>query len=132
MVGSVDAQVGDAGRAGQLDHHVVRAVLDEDVAVAQVLELGSAVVRHDSGVDRFLLDLREGERPEARTALMDAKLERFIGVIYRPDTERWSHYSSAILPKQLDAWVWFDETSAVTPLPTRQREGAEETYPFGL
>jgi erythromycin esterase-like protein len=53
-------------------------------------------------------------------------------VIYRPDTERWSHYSAAILPKQFDGWVWFDETSAVTPLPTVQRQGAEETYPFGL
>ena len=89
-------------------------------------------VCHDSGVPRFLLDLREGERPEAREALMESKLERFIGVIYRPDTERWSHYSSAILPKQFDAWVWFDDTGAVTPLPTRQRKGAEETYPFGL
>ena len=33
---------------------------------------------------------------------------------------------------QFDAYVWFDQTSAVTPLPTRQREGADETYPFGL
>ena len=87
---------------------------------------------HDSAVPRFLLDLREGERPEARDALTEARLERFIGVIYRPDSERWSHYSSAILPQQFDAWIWFDETNAVTPLPTRQREGAEETYPFGL
>jgi erythromycin esterase-like protein len=87
---------------------------------------------HDSGMPRFLLDLREGEHEAVREALMEPRLERFIGVIYRPDTERWSHYSEAILPRQLDAWVWFDETSAVTPLPTVQREGAEETYPFGL
>jgi erythromycin esterase-like protein len=53
-------------------------------------------------------------------------------VIYRPDTERWSHYSACSLPRQFDAYVWFDETTAVTPLPTRQREGPEETYPFGL
>jgi protein-L-isoaspartate(D-aspartate) O-methyltransferase len=87
---------------------------------------------HDSGGERFLLDLREGERPAARAALMTPLLERFIGVIYRPDTERWSHYSSAVLPRQFDGWVWFDETEAVTPLPTRERAGAEETYPFGL
>ena len=87
---------------------------------------------HDSRVPRFLLDLREGERPDARAALIEARLERFIGVIYRPDSERWSHYSTVILPSQFDAWTWFDETHAVTPLPTRQREGAEETYPFGL
>jgi protein-L-isoaspartate(D-aspartate) O-methyltransferase len=87
---------------------------------------------HDSGISRFLLDLRKGERDEARDALLKPQLERFIGVIYRPDSERWSHYSAAILPRQFDAWVWFDETAAVTPLPTEQREGAEETYPFGL
>lgn len=87
---------------------------------------------HDSGVGQFLLDLREGEHPALRHRLMEPRLERFIGVIYRPDTERWSHYSAAILPRQLDAYVWFNETSAVTPLPTEQRAGAEETYPFGL
>ncbi len=87
---------------------------------------------HESGESRFLLDLREGEHDSMREALTEPRLERFIGVIYRPETERWSHYSAAILPKQFDAWVWFDETSAVTPLPTEQLEGAEETYPFGL
>jgi protein-L-isoaspartate(D-aspartate) O-methyltransferase len=87
---------------------------------------------HDSAVPRFLLDLREDAHKTAREALIEPRLERFIGVIYRPDTERWSHYSAAILPRQFDAWVWFDETSAVTPLPTVQREGPEETYPFGL
>src|SRR3546814_14106270 len=87
---------------------------------------------HDSGRPRFLLDLMEGANKAAREALMEPRLERFIGVIYRPDTERWSHYSSAILPRQLDVWVWFDEPNAVTPLPTRQREADEDTYPFVL
>jgi erythromycin esterase-like protein len=88
---------------------------------------------HESGVDRFLLDLREGEiGREIKEALSEPRLERFIGVIYRPETERWSHYSEAILPKQFDCWVWFDETNAVTPLPGEQRPGGEETYPFGL
>jgi erythromycin esterase-like protein len=89
---------------------------------------------HDSDVPRFLLDLRASEvGRELREALMEPRLERFIGVIYRPETERWSHYSEAILPKQFDGWVWFDETSAVTPLPGEQRPGGEdETYPFGL
>jgi erythromycin esterase-like protein len=92
---------------------------------------------HDSGVPRFLLDLREGEvGRDLREGLMEPRLERFIGVIYRPETERWSHYSEAILPRQFDAYVWFDETSAVTPLPGEQRPGerreVEETYPFAL
>ena len=92
---------------------------------------------HESDIARFLLDLREGEAGRGvREALMEPRLERFIGVIYRPETERWSHYSEAILPKQFDGWVWFDETSAVTPLPGELRPGehreVEETYPFGL
>jgi erythromycin esterase-like protein len=95
---------------------------------------------HDSEVPSFLLDLREGERDDGLAAeLIEPRLERFIGVIYRPGTERWSHYSAAILPRQFDAWVWFDETHAVTPLRGEARpgephvlSGEEETYPFGL
>jgi erythromycin esterase-like protein len=90
---------------------------------------------HDSRVERFVLDLRDIDG-ELREGLIEPRLERFIGVIYRPETERWSHYSEAILPKQFDAWVWFDETTAVTPLPGERRPGehveTEETYPFGL
>ena len=90
-------------------------------------------VSHDCGIPRFLLDLREGElAKDLREALMEPRLERFIGVIYRPETERWSHYSQAILPMQFDGWVWFDESHAVTPLPGEVREGEDETWPFGL
>jgi protein-L-isoaspartate(D-aspartate) O-methyltransferase len=87
---------------------------------------------HEAGVPRFLLDLREGANDEVAEALLEPRLERFIGVIYRPETERWSHYAEAVLPNQFDAWVWFDETEAVTPLPGEVRPGEEETYPFGL
>lgn len=87
---------------------------------------------HDSGVERFLLDLREGVHEALRARLSDSRLERFIGVIYRPETERWSHYSTCILPQQFDAYVWMDSTTAVMALPTHMRLGAEETYPFGL
>jgi erythromycin esterase-like protein len=87
---------------------------------------------HDSGLSRFLIDLREGAHDELRDRLLEPRLERFIGVIYRPDTERWSHYSSCSLSQQFDAYLWFDDTKAVTPLPARMQKGAEETYPFGL
>jgi len=87
---------------------------------------------HDSGVAKFLLDVREGVHQPLRDRLLEPRLERFIGVIYRPDAERWSHYSGCALPGQFDAWVWFDETTAVTPLPTRRRAGPDETWPFGL
>ena len=86
---------------------------------------------HDSCVREFLLDLR-GAEEELKEKLEEPRLERFIGVIYRPETERWSHYAQSILPGQFDAWVWFDETKAVTPLPGRVEPGEDETYPFGL
>jgi erythromycin esterase-like protein len=87
---------------------------------------------HNAGIERFLLDLHGGAHQELRERLTPPRLERFIGVIYRPETERWSHYSECCLPEQFDAYVWFDRTHAVTPLPTRQVEGGEDTYPFGL
>jgi protein-L-isoaspartate(D-aspartate) O-methyltransferase len=87
---------------------------------------------HDAGLSPFLLDLSEGIHGPLRERLLEPRLERFIGVIYRPQTERWSHYSACSLPQQFDAYVWFDRTSAVTPLPGVQRPGAEETYPFGV
>jgi erythromycin esterase-like protein len=109
---------------------------DEPMKVKQVrpsLPESYERVSHDSGIERFLLDLREGEvGRDIREALTEPRLERFIGVIYRPDTERWSHYSEAILARQFDGWVWFDETHAVSPLPGEQRPGEDETYPFGL
>lgn len=86
---------------------------------------------HDSGVDRFLLDLRADANGALRQRLCEPMLERFIGVIYRPDTELWSHYSQAILPEQFDAFVWFDETGAVKPLGPEHHQGMPETYPFG-
>jgi erythromycin esterase-like protein len=90
-------------------------------------------IAHDTGIAQFLLDLRSGQNESVRLALREPRLERFIGVIYRPETERWSHYSGAILPEQFDAYVWFDQTHAITPLThERQHAGGEETYPFGL
>jgi erythromycin esterase-like protein len=87
---------------------------------------------HDTEIPRFLIDLRKGEHDDMRQALRRPRLERFIGVIYRPETERWSHYSECELPEQFDAFVWFDETTAVTPLAAEQRTGGDPTYPFGL
>ena len=73
---------------------------------------------------------------EMRAALEERRLERFIGVIYRPETERWSHYAECTLPGQFDAYVWFDETRAVTPVPGVEQPGPEngpdELYPSGL
>jgi protein-L-isoaspartate(D-aspartate) O-methyltransferase len=90
-------------------------------------------VCHQSGVPAFMLHLREPARAEVRPELASPRLERAVGVVYRPDTELQSHYFQASLPNQFDEWIWFDETSAVTPLVTRTAEaGPPETFPFGL
>jgi protein-L-isoaspartate(D-aspartate) O-methyltransferase len=87
---------------------------------------------HDTGLDSFLLPLRLADEHPLRQALIEPRLERAIGVIYRPETERASHYFHAVLPFQFDEFAWFDETHAVTPLATHELEGLPETYPFGL
>jgi erythromycin esterase-like protein len=52
-------------------------------------------------------------------------------VLYRPETELLSHYFEAQLLRQFDAWLWFEETSAVTPLAAAVLAGVPDTYPFG-
>ncbi|HYX04343.1 MAG TPA: protein-L-isoaspartate(D-aspartate) O-methyltransferase [Reyranella sp.] len=85
---------------------------------------------HDAGVPRAALYL---DTPgELRRRLQTPRLERFIGVIYRPESELQSHYAEVELPGQFDAYVWFDRTTAVTPLPSVQRAEAPQTWPFGL
>jgi protein-L-isoaspartate(D-aspartate) O-methyltransferase len=85
---------------------------------------------HDTGTSSFLLPLRTS--PELVELLVEPRLERAIGVIYRPETERASHYLHAILPDQFDEFVWFDESTAVHPLGARELEEMPDTYPFGL
>jgi erythromycin esterase-like protein len=88
---------------------------------------------HEIRVPRFFVDLRNGAR---QSALMSKpRLERAIGVIYRPETERVSHYFRADMPRQFDGVYHFDETRAVEPLevPERWHDGEPpETYPSGL
>lgn len=87
---------------------------------------------HDSGVPRFLLPLQSSGADRMRAGLMTPRLERAIGVIYRPDTELQSHYFRAVLPRQFDEYIWFDRTEAVEPLRAEQLKGLPDTYPFGL
>ena len=85
---------------------------------------------HAVSSDRFYLDLRNNG-----DVLPQRLLERAIGVIYRPETERASHYFHADLAAQFDALLHFDETRAVEPLErTSEWDAGElpETYPFGV
>jgi protein-L-isoaspartate(D-aspartate) O-methyltransferase len=117
------------------DHGTVAAASNWDApmevkAVRPSHERSYERVCHDSGVERFFLGLRAGG--PLREALLEPRLERAIGVIYRPETEMASHYFAAHLPQQFDEYVWFDETSAIHPLESRELAGVPETYPFGL
>jgi erythromycin esterase-like protein len=88
---------------------------------------------HDSGVPRFLLILRDGSH--AAKALREQQLERAIGVIYLPESERVSHYFYARLAGQFDAVLHFDKTRAVEPLErSSEWEAGEvpETFPTAL
>ncbi|DAA78448.1 TPA_exp: Uncharacterized protein A8136_4424 [Trichophyton benhamiae CBS 112371] len=93
---------------------------------------------HQSEKQVFYLELRKNiANAELLHAMKIAspRLERFIGVIYRPRTERTSHYSSTDLADQFDGFIWFERTEAVKSLVTHQPHdhiGADETYPFGL
>lgn len=89
-------------------------------------------VFHDTGVARFFLPMRPKSSQNAAKALTKPRLERAIGVIYRPETELASHYFQAVLPQQFDEYIWFDETSAVSPFETLELAGLPDTYPFGL
>jgi len=88
---------------------------------------------HDTGLERFLLTLRGDV--QSVEALRTPRLQRAIGVIYRPETERLSHYFHARLPDQFDAVIHIDETRAVEPLERTaqwQTGEAPETYPTGM
>ena len=82
--------------------------------------------------DRFLFDFKKEQNDALRDIMVQPRLERYVGVIYRPETERASHYGYASLSEQYDGFVWINQTTAVTPLPTLFREGEDETYPFGV
>ena len=84
----------------------------------------------EAGRPRALTTWRNDDRLASDLDLR--RLERAIGVIYRPQTERWSHYFDAHLSEQFDALVWFEETRPVTPLAGAPAEGAPDIYPFGL
>ena len=87
---------------------------------------------HDVGRGRFLVNLADDR---AAAALREPRLQRAIGVVYRPETERQSHYFEARLSGQFDAMLHIDETRAVEPLDRTsgwETGEAPETFPTGI
>jgi erythromycin esterase-like protein len=93
-----------------------------------VLHQASGIAESD-----LMLDLR-GQA--SLSSLSEPRLERAIGVIYKPETERFSHYFYAVLPRQFDALLHIDHTSAVEPLDStagfEEIDETPETWPFGV
>ncbi|MBA4124870.1 MAG: erythromycin esterase family protein [Acidobacteria bacterium] len=90
------------------------------------------LIFHETELAQFFLDLRDKETEEA---LRRPQLERAIGVIYRPESERISHYFTAVLSEQFDGVIHFDQTRHVEPLEkaaSRTHEDAPETFPTGM
>jgi len=87
-------------------------------------------VLHRAHLERFILPLH-GKMAEP---LGESRLQRAIGVLYLPESERASHYFRCRLAEQFDVILHFDETRALEPLDATSEWvlGEEETYPFGL
>jgi erythromycin esterase-like protein len=154
-----DARVTDMGQRGELnigqlarerynrdavligfttDHGTVTAASDwgapaERKRVRPALPDSYEALFHMTDVDRFLLTWRAGDA--VTEGLQEARLERAIGVIYRPETERISHYFGTRLPSQFDAVLHFDETRAVEPIERNaewDKGEVPETFPFAV
>ncbi len=108
---------------------------DESAQIKKVrpgLKNSYELLFHEMELPKFFLNLRDSETKEL---LSRPRLERAIGVIYRPETERLSHYFDAYLSEQFDGVIHFDETRAVEPLDKTSgwtHEDAPETFPEGL
>jgi protein-L-isoaspartate(D-aspartate) O-methyltransferase len=122
------------------DHGTVAAASDWDEPV-ETMRVRPAHpesyerVLHDTGAAAFTLPLRTSSRRALRDELAQPRLERAIGVVYRPETELVSHYFQASIVDQFDELIWFDETRAVRPLPAEPHPRDAEppdTYPFGV
>lgn len=127
---------GDAVLIGfTTNHGTVTAAADwdgpaETKQVRRALSGSYEEAFHHTGLSRFMLPLRD-----ATVLPSNAMLERAIGVIYVPETERQSHYFYAHLAQQFDAVLHFDETRAVVPLERNahwEAGEAPETYPMGI
>jgi protein-L-isoaspartate(D-aspartate) O-methyltransferase len=120
------------------DHGTVAAASDWDapmeIKTLRPARTGSyEAICHESEVPAFILQLRDPAREEVWHEFDEPRLERAVGVVYRPETELQSHYFQASLPRQFDAYIWFDETRAVDALRgAPAAPGLPDTYPFGL
>lgn len=87
---------------------------------------------HESGSEAFCLHLRAPHNADLREEMAASRLQRAIGVIYRPETELASHYFHAKLAHQFDEFIWFDHSRAVTPVGDDEARRLSPEHPFSL
>ena len=119
------------------DHGTVAAAhhWDEPVEVMQVRPAHPDSYErlcHESRVEAFFLPLRQPRKSDVLAELSASRLERAIGVIYRPDTELASHYFHAQLARQFDEFIWFDRTEAVHPVTASEARTFSPEHPFSV
>ncbi len=125
--------VGFTTHAGTVTAASAWGAPSERMRVKPALAGSYEAIFHEVGIPAFLLcPLQEGR---CGPALGQPRLERAIGVIYRPQTERQSHWFAADISGQFDALVHIDVTRAVEPLERGEGWALEEppeTYPSAL
>ncbi len=89
-------------------------------------------VLHDAGLKQAFLPLKTTELPGFQERVGTSRLERAIGVVYRPHTEVQSHYFEVSLTDQFDELVWFDESTAIHPLDAASMNFDPDRHPFSL
>ncbi len=87
---------------------------------------------HLARVPGLIVPMTKGADGDLAAELARPRLERAIGVIYRPESELASHYFEARLSRQFDDYIWIDETTATRPLDAKQMPGLPDLYPFGV
>jgi protein-L-isoaspartate(D-aspartate) O-methyltransferase len=117
------------------DHGTVAAASDWDgpMAIKHVrpaLADSYEHLFHQAEPSNLILPLRHATSEALLDGLRTPRLLRAIGVIYRPDTERVSHYIRTVLPRQFDEYIWLDSTSAVTPLGVADLAGLPAGHPL--
>lgn len=88
---------------------------------------------NQTDIENFMLPLHKNGHGPLTEEMMIARLERAIGVIYRPETELQSHYFQASLADQFDEYIWFNETRSVDALELKPtKKDIPQTFPYGF
>lgn len=106
----------------------------EAIPVKESLENSYENLCHKTNVTNFTLPLRKDHsHKNLRELLSSPRVQRAIGVVYRPETESMNHYYKTVLPSQFDEYIWFNETKAITPLASKTATSKlMDLHPFGL